>query len=120
MGDRMRRAGVARGAADNRDGAGLDLMALCVNPSSFCESVENLFDLSFLVKDAKATVEVDPSTGLPTCRLAEPPEEALKKTQNVVVLSMEDCKQIGELWGISDPPLRRERDGNTPADDDAE
>ena len=38
-------------------------MSLLVNPDSFCETAENFFDLSFLVKDARATVGVDDSTG---------------------------------------------------------
>ena len=69
------------------------------------------FDLSFLVKDARATVGVDDSTGLPVCRLAEAPDGAVPKTQNVVVLSMADCKAIGELWGIEKPQLPREARG---------
>ena len=84
-------------------------MSLLVNPDSFCETAENFFDLSFLVKDAKASVHIDDETGLPTCRLAEQPEEAVPKTQNVVVLSMRDCQEIGRLWGIDKTPL--ERDG---------
>ena len=75
---------------------------------SFCETAENFFDLSFLVKDARATVGVDDTTGLPVCRLAEAPDGAVPKTQNVVVLSMADCKAIGELWGIEKPQLPRE------------
>ena len=50
---------------------------------------------------------VDDSTGLPVCRLAEAPDGAVPKTQNVVVLSMADCKAI-ELWGIEKPQLPRE------------
>ena len=84
------------------------MMSLLVNPDSFCETAENFFDLSFLVKDARATVGVDENTGLPVCRLAEAPDGAVPKTQNVVVLSMADCKAIGELWGIERPQLPRE------------
>lgn len=94
----------------------LDLMSLVVNPDSFCETVENLFDLSFLVKDGKAALAVDAKTGLPTCRPAEPPEEAVPKTQNVVVLSMQDCRDIGDLWKITNPPLAREPDDPSPAE----
>ena len=125
-------------ADEDAETAGLDLMSLLVNPvargvlrrrvdgveaapsmrerrhsqhttqDSFCETAENFFDLSFLVKDARATVGVDDSTGLPVCRLAEAPDGAVPKTQNVVVLSMADCKAIGELWGIEKPQLPRE------------
>jgi len=109
MAARMRRGGLEPATADETSGPGLDLMSLLVNPDSFCETAENFFDLSFLVKDAKASVHIDDETGLPTCRLAEQPEEAVPKTQNVVVLSMRDCQEIGRLWGIDKTPL--ERDG---------
>ena len=106
MAAKMRSANVEPKPADEEaETAGLDLMSLLVNPDSFCETAENFFDLSFLVKDARATVGVDDTTGLPVCRLAEAPDGAVPKTQNVVVLSMADCKAIGELWGIEKPQL---------------
>ena len=108
MAAKMRSANVEpKPADDDAETAGLDLMSLLVNPDSFCETAENFFDLSFLVKDARATVGVDENTGLPVCRLAEAPDGAVPKTQNVVVLSMADCKAIGELWGIERPQLPR-------------
>ena len=109
MAAKMRSSSIEPKPADeDAETAGLDLMSLLVNPDSFCETAENFFDLSFLVKDARATVGVDDSTGLPVCRLAAAPDGAVPKTQNVVVLSMADCKAIGELWGIEKPPLPRE------------
>jgi hypothetical protein len=138
MAAKMRSSSIEPKAADEEaETAGLDLMSLLVNPvargvrrrrvdgvfeaapsirpqtlettqDSFCETAENFFDLSFLVKDARATVGVDDTTGLPVCRLAEAPDGAVPKTQNVVVLSMADCKAIGELWGIEKPQLPRE------------
>ena len=106
---KMRAAGLRETADGSKPGPGLDMMSLMVNPNSFCESVENLFDLSFLVKDSKATIQIDEATGLPTCRLAEPPDERVPKTQNVVVLSMKDCKDIGALWEIDRPILARDQ-----------
>ena len=109
MAAKMRSSSIEPKPADEEaETAGLDLMSLLVNPDSFCETAENFFDLSFLVKDARATVGVDDTTGLPVCRLAEAPDGAVPKTQNVVVLSMADCKAIGELWGIEKPQLPRE------------
>mgnify|MGYP003314938877 CR=1 FL=1 len=109
MAAKMRSSSIEPKPADeDAETAGLDLMSLLVNPDSFCETAENFFDLSFLVKDARATVGVDDTTGLPVCRLAEAPDGAVPKTQNVVVLSMADCKAIGDLWGIEKPQLPRE------------
>ncbi len=113
---KMRSAGVDPATDGAKNAPGLDLMSLVVNPDSFCETVENMFDLSFLVKDSKATIAIDDATGLPTCRLTEPPEEAVAKTQNVVVLSMQDCKDIGEAWGISRPMLARDVEDASPAE----
>jgi len=110
MAAKMRSHHVEPKAADKAgETEGLDLMSLLVNPESLCETAENFFDLSFLVKDARATIGVDDNTGLPVCRLAEAPDGAVPKTQNVVVLSMADCKSIGELWGIDRSQLPREQ-----------
>ena len=65
---KMRSAGVDPATDGAKNAPGLDLMSLVVNPDSFCETVENMFDLSFLVKDSKATIAIDDATGLPTCR----------------------------------------------------
>lgn len=68
MMSKMRSAGVDPATDGAKNAPGLDLMSLVVNPDSFCETVENMFDLSFLVKDSKATIAIDDATGLPTCR----------------------------------------------------
>ncbi|KAJ1446436.1 hypothetical protein M885DRAFT_546521 [Pelagophyceae sp. CCMP2097] len=94
-------------AAPGAPQAGLDVMQLLVNKDSFCETVENFFDLSFLVKDGRACLEIDPATGLPCARLTQAPEEAIHKTQNVVVLSMADTAQIAELWRLQANELKR-------------
>ena len=91
-------------------------MQLLVNPDSFCETVENFFDLSFLVKDGKAALEIDPASGLATARLSDPPDNVVPKTQNVVVLSMANVQDIAKLWNIKKTTLSRQDDD----DDDAE
>ena len=59
------------------------------------------------MKDGRACIEIDPDTGLPTARLTNSPEEAVPKTQNVVVLSMANCAEIGDLWKIQRTKLTR-------------
>ncbi|KAJ8607191.1 hypothetical protein CTAYLR_007355 [Chrysophaeum taylorii] len=104
----------AKGAKDSP----VDVFDLCVNPESFHETVENFFDLSFLVKDSKAGLAVDGDTGLPTARLTDQPEEALEKKQTVVVLGPQDIASIAQAWEISRPTLARTHPKRSDDDDD--
>jgi hypothetical protein len=49
------------------DDGGIPLFRFCINPRSFGQSVENLFYVSFLVRDGTIGVQTD-SRGLPTLR----------------------------------------------------
>jgi len=79
-------------------------VVLVTRPSSPAQ-VENLFDLSFLVKDGRARLAMD--AGLPTCVLDEQPNEAVEKTQTVVVVGPNDTKDLAALWGIETATLAR-------------
>ena len=87
------------------------MFRLIINPESFGQSVENLFYLSFLIRDGKAALEFDEKTAEPVvCEhiwlrvwaddwiydivLSEAPtvtdySEGLKKRQMVMELDME-------------------------------
>jgi len=85
-----------------------DLVNLLVNPDKFSETVENFFDLSFLVKDGKANIDIDPDTGLPRAAISNPPDEQVPKSQTVVVLGANDNKRLAELWNLQGTMLSRE------------
>lgn len=48
-----------------RDTGGIDLLRFAVNPHSFSQTVENLFYISFLIRDGKIALEFD-DDGLPS------------------------------------------------------
>lgn len=48
-----------------RENGGIDFCRFVVNPKSFGQTIENMFYVSFLIRDAKIALEYDPN-GLPT------------------------------------------------------
>lgn len=55
---------------------GVSLFKFCINPHSFGQTVENLFYVSFLVRDGSIGISID-ETDLPTLRMSEPHEISL-------------------------------------------
>ncbi|KAJ5182797.1 hypothetical protein N7492_000413 [Penicillium capsulatum] len=97
------------------DNGGIPLFQFCINPKSFGQSVENLFYVSFLVRDGHAGVTLD-GRGLPTLSSAIPhaPSEAqrmgIQKHQAVFSLDFETFHELVEVFNIQDPiiPHREE------------
>lgn len=52
----------------------MNLFQFVVNPDSFSQTVENLFHLSFLIKDGNASLQLD-QNGLPIAAPSNPPDE---------------------------------------------
>lgn len=88
----------------------VDVVDLCVHPTSFHQTVENFFDLSFLVKDSKAGIQLDPNTNLPVANLTEVPEKSADKHQTIVVIGPDDVRDLAEAWKIQEPTLARNDD----------
>ncbi|KAF7592644.1 nuclear protein [Aspergillus hancockii] len=102
------------------DDGGVPLFHFCINPRSFGQSVENLFYVSFLVRDGTVGIAVD-SRQLPTLHSAKPyaPSEAQKKGvqkhQAVFSLDFETWRDLIEVYGIKESiiPHRAEEQHET-------
>ncbi|KAI3004037.1 hypothetical protein CBS147346_5027 [Aspergillus niger] len=102
------------------DDGGVPLFQFCINPNSFGQSVENLFYVSFLVRDGLVGIAMD-SRGLPTLHSAKPhaPSEAqrlgIKKRQAIFTLDFETWQELVQVYDIKDPiiPHREEETQNT-------
>lgn len=120
------------------DDAGVPLFKFCINPKSFGQSVENLFYLSFLVRDGTVGIATD-SRGLPTLRMlfisagdrlkansqtpdpsipfapSEAQRRGVQKRQSVFSLDFDTWKAVIEAYGIDQciVPHREEEENNT-------
>ncbi|KAJ5794920.1 hypothetical protein N7457_001519 [Penicillium paradoxum] len=102
------------------DDGGIPLFRFCINPESFGQSIENLFYVSFLVRDGTVGVSTD-SRGLPTLHAAAPfaPSEAQKqgiqKHQTVFSLDHETWEELTKVFGIKESliPHREETQAET-------
>ncbi|KAJ6072307.1 hypothetical protein N7467_010392 [Penicillium canescens] len=102
------------------DDGGIPLFAFCIDPDSFGQSVENLFYVSFLVRDGTVGISTD-SRQLPTLHPAKPyaPSEAqrqgIQKHQAVFSLDYETWEQLIKVFNIKKPiiPHREEIEGET-------
>ncbi|PWY90889.1 putative nuclear protein Qri2/Nse4 [Aspergillus heteromorphus CBS 117.55] len=98
------------------DDGGVPLFQFCINPTSFGQSVENLFYVSFLVRDGMVGISVD-SRGLPTLHAAKPhaPSEAQKKGiqkhQAIFTLDFETWRDLTKVYDIKESIIpHREED----------
>lgn len=77
------------------------LFDFIVNPNSFSQTVENIFGLSFLVKDGWAAMGIEKGSGLPYVQPREPKEKS-GVGSSVVSLTMADYKRILETFDIEE------------------
>ncbi|KAJ1938365.1 hypothetical protein FBU59_004461 [Linderina macrospora] len=80
----------------------INLFNLVINPHSFSQSVENIFYVSFLIRDGKAFI--DDKSGQPMIEACEPPqqgdyEQGLSKRQLIFSLEQASWKEIVEFHG---------------------
>lgn len=91
---------VKHGIADN---GCVPLFNFCVNPQSFGQTVENMFYVSFLIKEGRVGLDFD-GNGLPTLGLAEQRSMAerqeAQRNQAVFTLDYDIWKELIDAYGI--------------------
>lgn len=111
-----------------RSNGAVPLFKFCFNPQSFGQTVENLFYVSFLVKEGRAGIMYD-SDGMPTIGTAQDrnmaQRQAAPRNQAVFTLSFDVWREVIESFEIKKSiiPHRKEEvydDGVLPAQDEAE
>ncbi|KAI0808035.1 Nse4 C-terminal-domain-containing protein [Fomes fomentarius] len=88
----------------------VNIFKFIINPDDFGQSVENLFYLSFLIRDGKCAFQTDEDTGEPTIMLCEQPthqdyDEGLVKHQLVMEFDMNTWKRAIEVFNITEPMI---------------
>ncbi|KAK7055600.1 Non-structural maintenance of chromosomes element 4 [Favolaschia claudopus] len=99
----------------------INMFYLVINPQSFAQSVENVFYLSFLIREAKVAFEVEDS-GEPVVFATEPPsdderEKGVRSRQLIFDFDMATWKRAIEVFKIEQSfiptrPAARTRLGN--------
>ncbi|KAL6303665.1 Nse4 C-terminal-domain-containing protein [Sparassis latifolia] len=88
-------------------GGQINLFRFIINPNDFGQSVENLFYLSFLIRDGKCALETN-EDGEPVIWLCQQPSEedyneGLKKRQIVMEFDMATWRHAKEVFSIKEP-----------------
>lgn len=81
----------------------INLFELVINPESFAQSVENIFYVSFLIRDGKAFI--DDQSGQPMIEACEPPQQddyqsGLTKKQLIFSLDQPTWQEIIDVYHI--------------------
>ncbi|GAB9464980.1 hypothetical protein Gpo141_00002401 [Globisporangium polare] len=80
------------------------LFDVVVNPTSFTQTVENLFDMSFLVRNGAVEIGID-NSGLPYLENHEGrAEESIPaQAQSIISITPAQWEEISGVWGIDEP-----------------
>ncbi|KAJ2847731.1 hypothetical protein J3B02_004102 [Coemansia erecta] len=83
----------------------INLFHLVINPESFAQSVENIFFVSFLIRDGKAYI--DDQSGQPMIEACEPPQQddyqmGLTRKQLIFSLDQSTWREIIDVYNISE------------------
>ncbi|OSC98648.1 hypothetical protein PYCCODRAFT_1417575 [Trametes coccinea BRFM310] len=88
----------------------VNLFKFIINPNDFGQSVENMFYLSFLIRDGKCALEIEEETEEPMIMLCEQPtqedyDDGLVKHQIVMEFDMNTWRRAIEVFNITEPMI---------------
>ncbi|CEG43705.1 non-structural maintenance of chromosomes element 4 homolog a [Plasmopara halstedii] len=83
------------------------LLDLVINPKSFTQTVENLFDTSFLVRNNSAEIGIDGDSGLPYLKNQEGLGEVNlpASSQSIISITPAQWEQLVRVMGRNEPLL---------------
>ncbi|KAJ1795544.1 hypothetical protein LPJ56_007344 [Coemansia sp. RSA 2599] len=86
----------------------VNLFHLVINPESFAQSVENIFFVSFLIRDGKAYI--DDQSGQPMIEACEPPQQddyqkGLTRKQLIFSLDQSTWREIIDVYDITESAI---------------
>ncbi|KAF9469987.1 Nse4 C-terminal-domain-containing protein [Collybia nuda] len=90
------------------EGHAINIFRFIINPNDFAQSVENIFYLSFLIRDGKVAFEMD--TGEPIIYMCEQPTDVdyaggLKKRQKVFEFDMATWRRAIDVFNITETKI---------------
>ncbi|KAG5981251.1 hypothetical protein E4U55_003144 [Claviceps digitariae] len=102
-----------------RSTGGIDLMRFVVNPDSFGQTVENMFYVSFLIRDGRVEIELD-EHDLPAIAPVdrEPVDDGTQQrhgsSKHQAILSMDEqtWREIIDVFQITNPMIPHRREAN--------
>jgi len=94
----------------------VDYFKLIYDPLSFTQTVENIFHFSFLIKDGQAELSINPTTGVPEAKRAQPPDVndfasgKADKKQCIITFDYNMYEKLKEKYGTGEGflPHRKE------------
>ncbi|KAI0906347.1 Nse4 C-terminal-domain-containing protein [Ustulina deusta] len=100
-----------------RDTGGIDLLKFVINPKSFGQTVENMFYISFLIRDGAVQIEFDDS-GLPSLQPTagqdpSAPKRDAKRHQAVLSIDMHMWRDIIDAFDITEPIIEHRKEQST-------
>ncbi|KAI1099310.1 hypothetical protein F4804DRAFT_87363 [Jackrogersella minutella] len=98
-----------------RDTGGIDLLKFVVNPHSFGQTVENMFYVSFLIRDGRIKIDFDENK-LPTLHPVDREDETAaskhraQKQQAVLSIDMKTWRDIINAFDITEPIIEHRQE----------
>ncbi|KAG7411953.1 Non-structural maintenance of chromosome element 4 [Fusarium oxysporum f. sp. rapae] len=104
-----------------RSTGGIDLMRFVVNPKSFGQTIENMFYVSFLVRDGRVKIDFD-EFDLPALEIIdrdveadeeEPTRHGAAKHQAILSMDMETWQDIIDTFDLKEPMIVHRKEVTT-------